>query len=152
MKIDAVDAAKIPMVMAKVGEMGGRFWESGKRLSRFRDMPENFALQPTMQNWTKMAAVGAVGMGSNDKDFPGIRVYVFDLFDHCTVNRVFKNYDITRSDQTKDQGNGCRYQIIAMIVLRFEAAASNFDEFNHDSLGRKLRMKPVDLRLNYTQT
>ena len=96
MKIDAVDAAKIPMVIAKVGEIGGRFWESDKRLSRFRDMPENLARQPTLRNRAKMAAVGAVGMGSNDKDFSGIRVYVFDLFDHCTVNWVLKNHDIAR--------------------------------------------------------
>ena len=136
MKIDAVDAAKIPMVIAKVGEIGGRFWESDKRLSRFRDMPENLTRQPTLRNRAKMAAVGAVGMGSNDKNFPGIRVCGFDLFDHCTVNRVFKNYDITRSERTKNIGNSCGDQIIAMIVLRFEAAASNFDEFNHSSVGK----------------
>ena len=96
MKIDAVDAAKIPMVMAKVGEMGGRFGESGKRLSRFRNMPEDFARQPALRNWAKMAAVSAVRMGSNDKDFPSIRVYISDLFDHCTVNRVLKNHNIPR--------------------------------------------------------
>ena len=70
-----------------------------------------------------MAAVGAVGMRSNDKNFPGMMIDVFDLFDHCTVNRVFKNYDISRFERTKDEGNGCGDQIIAMIVLRFEAAA-----------------------------
>ena len=47
MKIEAVDAAKMPMVMAKVGEMGGDSGDSGKRLSRFRDMQENFTHQPT---------------------------------------------------------------------------------------------------------
>jgi hypothetical protein len=152
MKIEAVDAARIPMVMAKVGEMGGCFWESGKRLSRFRDMPENFTRQPTLRNWTKMTAVGAVGMRSNDKDFPGMRIGVFDMFDHCTVNRVFKNHDITRLKRTKDNGYGSGDQIIAMIVLRFEAAASNFDEFDHDWLERKFRIEHVDHRLNYTQT
>ena len=152
MKIDAVDAAKIPMVIAKVGEIGGRFWESDKRLSRFRDMPENLARQPTLRNRAKMAAVGTVGMSSNDKDFPGMKIDFFDLFDHCTVNRVFKYYDITRSERTKDKGNSCGDQVIAMIVLRFEAAASNFDEFDHDWLERKFRIEPVDHRLNYTQT
>lgn len=136
MKIDAVDAARIPMVMAKVGEMGGRFWESDKRLSRFRDMPENFALQPTLRNGAKMAAISAVRMRSNDKDFPGMMINVFDLFDHCTVNRVFKNYDISRSERMKDEGNGCGDQIITMIVLRFEAAACYFDEFDHSSVGK----------------
>ena len=135
-KIEAVDAAKIPMVMAKVGEMGGRSWESGKRLSGFRDMPENLTRQPTLRNRAKLAAVGAVGMGSDDKDFPGIRVYFFNLFDHCTVNRVFKNYDIARFERTNDKGDGCGDQIIAMIVLRFQAAASYFDEFNHSSVGK----------------
>jgi len=114
-------------------------------------MPENLTRQPTWRNRAKLPAVGAVGMGSHDKDFPGIRVYVFDLFDHCTVNRVLKNHDIPRSERTKDKGNGCRYQIIAMIVLRFEAAARNFDEFDHDCLERKLHIEPVDRRLNYTQ-
>ena len=95
MKIDAVDAARIPMVMAKVGEMGGRFWGSGKGLSRFRDMPKNFASQPTLRDRAKMTAISAFGMRSDDKDFPGMRVGVFDFFDHCTVNRMLENYDIT---------------------------------------------------------
>ena len=96
MKIDAVDAAKIPMVMAKVGEMNGRFWESGKRLSWFWNMPENFTNQPTLRYSAKMAAVRTVGMGSNHKDFPGMRINIIDLFDHCTVIRMFKNHNIPR--------------------------------------------------------
>ena len=98
-----------------------------------------------------MAAVCAVGMGSNDKDFPGMRVDIFDLFDHCTVNGMLKNHNIPRSERTEDKGDGCGDQIITMIVLRFEAAASNFNEFNHDSLEIP-RDETRDHRQNYTQT
>ena len=38
-----------------------------------------------------------------------------------------------------------------MIVLRFEAVARNFDEFNHDSFDRS-HVETGDRRLNYTQT
>ena len=114
-------------------------------------MPENFARQPTLRNRAKLTAVRTVGMGSNDKDFPGIRIDVFDLFDHCTVNRVLKKHDVTRLEWSKDKGDSCGDQIIAMIVIRFEAAASNFDEFDHDSF-ELAYVENVDHRLNYTQT
>ena len=38
-----------------------------------------------------------------------------------------------------------------MIVLRFEAATRNFDEFNHDSFDRT-DVEIEDRKLNYTQT
>ena len=49
---------------------------------------------------------------------------------------MFENHDITRFERTKNKWDGRGEQIIAMIVFRFEATASNFDESNHDSLER----------------
>ena len=96
MKIDEVETAKIPMGIAIAGEMGGRFWGSGKGLSRFRDMPKNFASQPTLRDGAKVATVSAFRVRANDKDFLGLRVDLLDMFDHCTVNRMFENHDIAR--------------------------------------------------------
>ena len=96
MKIEAVEAANNPKGRASVGGMGGRFGELGKGLSRLWNMPENFASQPSFGNRTKVAAVRALWMCADDKDFIVLGIDVLDAFDHCTVNRMFEDHDITR--------------------------------------------------------
>ena len=70
MKIEAVEAARIPMVMARVGEMGGFFCGSDKLLSGFFDVPEYFANQPTLRDGAKVTTVGAFRVRSDNEDFP----------------------------------------------------------------------------------
>ena len=83
-----------------MGEIGGRLWGSGKGLSNFGDMPENFAFQPALRDGAKVAAIGAFWMRPDDKDFPGLGINLLDLFDHCTVNRMLEHHDITRLERT----------------------------------------------------
>ena len=74
MKIEAVEAANIPIEMASFGEIKGRFWGFGKDLSGFWDVPEYFAAQPALWDGAKVAAVRTVGMCAYDKDFSDLRV------------------------------------------------------------------------------
>ena len=117
MKIEAVEAARIPIVIARVGEIRGRCDVSGKGLSRFWNMPENFASQPTFGDRSEMSAVDALGMPTDDKDFIGLGIGFLHLFDHCTVNRMFENHDIPGLKRTQNQGNRRDDQIISLFIF-----------------------------------
>lgn len=117
--------------MTRVGETGGRFWGSGKELSGFRNVPENFANQPALRDEAEMAAVGAIRVRTDDKDFPGLRVDLLDLFNHCTVKGVFKNYDIAWFERTQNVRDTGGNHVISLVVFGCQAVPSDFDEFEH---------------------
>jgi hypothetical protein len=129
MKIEAVEAANIPIEMTSLGEMKGRLWGLGKDLSSFRDVPEYFAGQPVLRDRAKVATVRAFGMCAYDKDFSGLRVDLLDLLDHCTVNRMFKYDLITWFKGTQDQRDCGGDQEIPLVVFGFHAVTADFDKF-----------------------
>ena len=78
-----------------------------------------------------MAAIGAFGVRADHKDFPGLGVDALDAFDHCTVNRMSKYDDIARFERTQNEKPSNDNQVIPLIVFGCQAAALNFDEFEH---------------------
>jgi hypothetical protein len=98
---------------------------------RVRDMPENFPCQPTSRDRPKRAAIGALGMRANDKEFSGLWIDALNLFDHCTVNRMFENHDIPQFEPPQNKREMRDNNVIIRFVFRSEAVASDFDEFEH---------------------
>lgn len=131
MNIEAVEDAKIPTGMASKGGNGGFLGGSGKMLSGIWDVPEDFAIQPAWGNRTKVTAVCAIEMSSNDKELAGQGVNILDLFDHCTVNRMFENDDITRSDRTQQIRDVGDDQVISLIIFGFQTVPGDFDQLEH---------------------
>jgi hypothetical protein len=62
-------------------------------------MPENFTYQPVWGDRAKVAAIGTLRVRADNEEFSGLLVDALNLFDHCTVNRMFENHNIPRFER-----------------------------------------------------
>ena len=151
MKIEAVEAANNPKGMANAGEKSGRFWGSGKGLSGFGNMPENFAFQPALLDGAKVAAVRALWMRADDKDFISLEVNILDLFDHCTVNRMLKDNYISRFEPRNSVRVGNDKNVIALVIFGGQAFAADFENFEHRK-PQRLKLIPTSVKISLNKT
>jgi hypothetical protein len=80
-------------------------------------MPDQLADQGISRDWTELAAIHALRVGTDHKVLPSFLQNVFDSFDHRSIYRLPEDNDIARPDPMQKEGDRGYDHVIPFLVF-----------------------------------